>query len=243
MTDYLSEDHSLNTIGGKFSLRPLFGVPTYRGMIDSSSYNKQKIIEDIEYNYHLDPNRNCWDNDHILASDMHHVYKDTKNSKFRIINFDSLLPQYLYHVQGFVNEFNFWRPFKFNFEIVNYTCMGKGQHMREHIHPDSDFVAIHYLKFDETHPPTTFINPAHWRHYTDAVFSKTLTSSVNDMLENSWLKEYYSFYVKEDELIIWPATLSHTINKSPSDDLRMTIALNIRLSEIDTIEKFPDKYK
>ena len=47
----------------------LFSNDIWKTKISPDTYDKQKLIENIEYNYYLDPHRNLWDKE----SDIHHT--------------------------------------------------------------------------------------------------------------------------------------------------------------------------
>lgn len=205
----------------------LFGVPFYKSSVESTRYDKEKIIEDIHYNYTKDPKRNQWDG----VSDLHHSYNDDENLNFRKIDYSSLIPVYQQHVQKFLDLY-FDVGIKYNFYIANYTCFAKGQHMRVHNHPNSCFSGVHYLKFNSNeHEPTMYWNPADWAFYTETFFKKEMRSSHSNNSRHSWIKENFKFKVQEDDIVITPATLRHSVPVSNSDELRMVIVFHIDITE------------
>lgn len=210
-------------------LQYMFGTPFYKTKIESEDYEKSKIISQIEQNYNVDPNRNQWD---TVNSSLHHSYNDNENEKFNQISYGSLLPLYREKVIEFLNLY-FDVKIKFNFYIVNYTCVGKGHHMKIHNHPYSCFSGVHYIKFNkEQHRPTVYYNPADWTYYVESFFPKPMYNSHSDGLKHSWMRQSTELDIEEDDLVITPSTLRHNVPVSYSEDLRMVIVFHIDINEI-----------
>jgi hypothetical protein len=208
----------------------LFGVPFYHSSIDPSSYSKGKIVESIKSNWEVDPYRNEWDGKKDFGSVLHHESQDRGNERFEKIDYSSLAPIYNRHISSFIDGFHFPKDVTANFAIVNYTCMQSNNFMKEHLHSDY-FSGVHYIKFDKkTHPPTHYSNagqhPA-FMQFLNPIFFQNLDKSV----DNSWLHETFSLDIEEDDIVIIPAALKHFVPPFVSDELRMTIVFNIRLSK------------
>ena len=81
----------------------LFGSSIYSYDVDSTSYDKEKVITHILDNYKIDKYRNAWDNE----SNMHHSYDDWSNIKFNNsddVNSNILLPVYEKLIKNFFSE-------------------------------------------------------------------------------------------------------------------------------------------
>lgn len=205
----------------------MFGVPFYKTKIDSKSYDKDKIVNLIKENYDLDPHRNSknW------LTDFHQGFGPENNQSFK--KFDNktqipILKLYKKTIQNFFNSY-ISKEAKFQFHIVSYTCMLKNQHMFEHIHY-ADFSAVHYIKYNKSvHKPTNYINPNSWGYHADALFTKKWTEAcdVKD-LNFSWMSTSFTLDVEEDDFVITPGVLRHFVPPSDSDELRMTLVLNIK---------------
>jgi hypothetical protein len=212
-------------------IKQIFGFPFYVDNIDGSLFDKKKIIKDIEYNYKKDKYRNGWeDSKGLISSNLHHSYSDLENLEFRKINYSKLLPIYTKTITNFLNNLKFKRPIVFKFNVVNYTCMTSSQHMKSHYHPNSDFTAVHYIKYNNNiHKPTLFENSDFSK------FTGALRPSLNALLDpsdinHSWYYENYFLNVKEDDICITPSFLFHSVPKQPKTDIsRITIVLNISL--------------
>ena len=141
-------------------MKYLFGFPYYIYTIDPKSYDKEQISTDILRNYHVNPNRNNWDNKSYMDSKLHHSNSDRGNPHFKEINYTKLIRQYQMLFGSFLKELDLPNA-EADFTITNYTAMRTGQYMRKHNHiGDCDFTCVHYFSFNpKEHPSTTFYNP------------------------------------------------------------------------------------
>jgi hypothetical protein len=213
-------------------MQQIFGFPCFIRNIDETLYDKEEIIKEIEHNYNKNKKRNVWRKGNIYESDLHHVYNDWDNEDFKKINFDKLIPIYRNVFLEFLKNLKFKKEeIKFNFNIVNYTCLTSSQYMASHVHPDSDFSAIHYIKFDDTeHTSTLFENSNNYSNYIE-----NLRPNLNKILDetcilNSWYYKNFIFKIKENDICIIPSLLSHSILKqAETKKTRITIVCNITL--------------
>jgi len=81
-------------------MKYLFGVPFYKYNIKTPT----SILDDIQYNYEIDSNRNSWDNKSYLHSETHHSNSDKGNRKFKEINYKPIMPEYKKVFNTFVKE-------------------------------------------------------------------------------------------------------------------------------------------
>jgi hypothetical protein len=213
----------------------LFGFPIIKQTIDEGLYDKTKIVEDILFNYNLDENRNEWDSHKVHygrpSSNLHHSHGDNSNNNFKKIDYSKLIPIYNEAITNALNQIYFKKKIKWNYSIENYTCIKKNNYMRDHIHLGCDFTAIHYLKFNNNeHFSTNFINTQKHSSYTNKLLP-TLSGSLNGAaIENSWMSDNYSIDTDENDFIITPAIVEHSIPYHHNCDThRITIALNIIL--------------
>jgi len=207
----------------------LFSFPTLITKINSNNFDKKKIIRDIEYNYKIDVNRNKWD---TKNSNLHHSNKDLNNKKFKDINYKTLIPLYKNDIELYLNNLKFSQKIKYNFKIVNYTCMKSNQNMQSHYHDGADFTAVHYLKFDkEEHKPTVFENKNTYAGYLKYLRPELLNLLDSSDPNNSWVMDYWNFNIEENCFCITPSFLHHYVPIQTSDKTRITIVLNIYLSK------------
>ena len=215
-----------------FTRTHLFSCPIYKIRIDPNSYDKEKIINDIKYNKSLKNTRN--DTHQIVgssASDIHHSHKDFDNEDFRSINYNKLVALYnKIFGEFFNNELVTTQLFEFEFEIANYLAATEGQWLPLHNHSNHDFATVHYLNFKNNHNLTMFKNPAIFAPYIKNIRPKMYDILDDLVSDNSYLYEYFTLPVKEDDMIIFPAALDHEIPvQGPTKEPRITISSNIRI--------------
>ena len=209
-----------------------FGMPIWRENIDSKSYNKKEIIDTITRNYRKNRSRNTWWSN---TSNLHHMYDDWDNTDYESPNWNnSLTGLYKGVIQRFFNSISA-QKFNFDFDVTNYTCYGNSQYMQEHLHPNADFVGIHYIRFDtESHTPTRFVNPMSYAKYLEEIRSETrLKYDDNDIL-NAWMFPSWELPVIEDDMIIHPALLAHDVRPQTCNDDNLRIASVLNINAYDT---------
>jgi len=214
-------------------MNQLFGTPYYKSKINSILYNKYEIINAIENNYRLDSSRNSWDGHDVYSSNVHQSVNDFDNTKFDSINFEKLLPLYNEKINEFFSQLKLKKSISYKYQIVNYTCMKSTQFLKEHTH-DCEFAAVHYIKFNPVkHLPTFYVNDSGYCNYLAQVIPK-LTSVLDPTnIENSWASKYFYMTVEEDDFVIVPGVVPHFVPPSHSDELRITIVVNIKIDYVD----------
>ena len=205
----------------------LFGFPVMSTKINKNSYDKKSIIFTIEKNFKLNKKRNLWDKTSVL----HHSYNDASNPKYHKVNFDTLVPVYRKVLATMFKRMKLLSSCHFNFNIVNYTCLSQSNHMKSHIHPGTDFTAVHYIQFDKKHhTSTTFESELPYAEYIKELrpeLNKTLSPNESS---NSWSYKNWILNVEEDDFCFSPALLKHRIDPQISKNKnRITIVLNIVL--------------
>ena len=212
-----------------FTTTNLFSCPIYKIRIDPNSYDKEKILNDIKYNKSL---KNTRDSENGFGGlNIHHSYQDFGNEDFRPINYEKLVDVYQETFNEFFDkEIYTTKEFNWEFEIVNYLAITEGQWLPNHNHIDWDFSTVHYLNFKNNHNLTMFKNPAIFAPYTKNIQPKMYNISDDNILDNSYLYEWFTLPVKEDDMIIFPAVLDHEIPvQGPTKEPRITISTNIRI--------------
>ena len=219
-----------------FKKHNLFASPVYVATIDPTSYKKDEFIKVVESNYKKDPHRNKWDTE----SDMHHNYNDSENSLFEKYDFEdmfeSLRTQYNNVVIEYLKQMRFNKSVNYNWTIANITGMKETQYMLPHAHMEFNgdkttvVSAVDYLRYKEGHLPTTFGTPLSVM-YDDAIYKEYRKVLKNSHLENSNYYTQYYLDVKEDEIHIFPSYLKHYVPRQKSDELRITVAINIDIWE------------
>jgi len=206
----------------------LWGLPILITKINSNSYDKKNILEDIEKNYNNSNIRNKWSNS-FYQTNIHHSHSD-KNSSFKEINYSSLKNCYDHCIQKYFNHCGFTKKFNYSYEFVNYTCTDRDSLMEPHIHSSCEFSMVHYCQFDKKeHLPTIFISPYIFSDYWNSKKMINLLDKSNT--NESWLFSEWKHDIEEDDVIIYPSILKHFLRNIKSNKKRITIATNIYISE------------
>jgi hypothetical protein len=212
----------------------LFSFPYYKVKIPPESYNKEKIVSTAMHNYSKSPVRNKWNCD----SSLHHAYNDLKNPFFDKIDYSSVIPIYKSIIKKFIDNLKFIDDnFYWNFEIQNYTVTTENQNMSSHHHMPAVFTAIHYVKFNsDQHNPTLFHNPSKYSPVLGMFYNEQQSIFDCNDVNNSWIWNTTMIPTEEDDFIITPAIVDHSIIPSKSLNERITIALNIHLNKKNKIK-------
>lgn len=216
-----------------FTKANLFSCPIYKIRIDPNSYDKEKILNDIKYNKSLKNTRNS--EYQIIGrsgTSIHHSYMDFDNEDFRIINYEKLITVYSEVFNEFFDkEIYTIKKFKYDFSIVNYLAATEGQSLTSHTHlPYADFATVHYLNFKDDHTPTLFHNPQNFSPYLKYLRPELVNILDRESPDNQYIQEHVAWKVEEDDILIFPSALSHSIvAQGPTKESRITIATNLRI--------------
>ena len=209
----------------------LFGLPIKMFTINPDDFDKTKLVSDVLDNYKISKTRNKWDDE----SNIHHENSDWNNDNFKKLDYSKLIPIYNKFVHQYLSQFKWKNNFKFTYEIENYTCMGKGQFMKKHLH-GSDFTAIHYLKYNKKHKSTRFYNPNPSVEYFELVTPNLRKNLDESHILNSWAFKSWYLDVEENHICFAPSSLLHGVPQQQIDDLRITIVLNIYTTPLEEKE-------
>ena len=208
----------------------LFGLPIYKYNIDPKTFNKQKVIKQIEKNYKISSERNTWDK----KSNLHHLYDDFENNKFHKINFEELTKIYGDVFKFFCENDLKLKDVNITFGIKNYTAIKKNQYMASHQHLiDCDFSAVHYIQYPENSAPITFLNHSDFGKYFLFLRPHIYNMIDSKDLTNSYMFSEYKYFPKENEIIIFPSIFLHEIEKqSILKKSRISIVINFKIEKL-----------
>jgi uncharacterized protein (TIGR02466 family) len=216
----------------KNKIHQLFGFPIYRASLKKEKYNRNSIIKTVLKNYDKSKTRNNWDNSILESSNIHHSLCDDNNTEYDVPDYSSLGSVYIKHTKKYIKQLNLNGNVKFSCSIVNYTCMTQSQRMRRHLHIDCDFSGVHYIKFDDKcNDSTLFENTLPHASYINKIIPGALKKFDNSNAMSSYLCRYFKYTTKEDDVIIFPALLEHSVPEIKSDKPRITIAFNIKVDK------------
>ena len=216
----------------EFSQLNLFALPIYKIKIDPTSYDKEKIVEDIKYNKNLKRSACTYVSGFGTDLKQDSFQSSYDDVTFRSINYDKLKFEYTKIFNNFFYEKVFTKkPFKWELEVRSYSAILEGQRIGTHNHLVKDsFSTVHYLNFKKEHVFTRFNNPAIF-----SSFAKYLQETTIDFLDfsapdNSYLLEDFTFPSQEDDMIIFPSILNHeVVEQGPTKEPRITISTNITI--------------
>lgn len=95
----------------------------------------------------------------------------------------------------------------------NYTYKG-GDHFL-HTHPNSFISGVFYINADRNHDTITFVKSG----------SRELVLFTKDY--NSYNSTSYKFNVGSSDLVLFPSTLKHHVEKTSGDHVRISLAFNV----------------
>jgi hypothetical protein len=211
------------------NIKYLFGLPIWIEKIDPETFQKKKIISQIEENFKTSQIRNNWSKDSFVTTDIHHSNSDENNKNFNKINYYDLNDRYKTVINNYFEKIGVQNDFSFKYEIVNYTCANRNSFMTPHIHGGCSFSMVHYLSFDKKeHNSTIFKSPY---YFINLLPNKNKLKNIfnGNFLENSWLDGAWVFDTEEDDVIIFPAILEHSVRNFDSEKLRITISVNVEI--------------
>ena len=211
----------------------LFGLPIYRDKVDPSSYDKEKIIETIEYNYKISKRRGTG------YGDWHHAY-EAVDKRFKNVDYTKVTKVYIEKLKKFCVDFlRLKKSYEVHFETINYTANREDSYMEYHNHQTQDFACVHYVQAPPGSAPIRFKNQNDFAPYV-----RTLSKDLYNMIKAedskySWLFGHYTIEPEEDELFIFPAVLFHhvPVSKTKLKKCRISIASNFTIRNIEDNRK------
>jgi uncharacterized protein (TIGR02466 family) len=137
---------------------------------------------------------------------------------------DKIKDLYNNDVMRFFDQINM-PPVKVDTSDVWFNVYGKGQWQESHHHhgnPDVYFSAVHLLKYNkEKHPPLIFNSPQHilMTPCNLGRYSNTGYWDLDHVVD-----------ANEGDIIIFPSFLEHQVNIQESDEERVTVSFNIKIT-------------
>jgi aminopeptidase-like protein len=225
----------------------LFSSGIYKTKVNMDFENKSKLVEEIEQNYNIDPDRKTT-GPGIPYTTFHSYYNDFGNNKFNKLNLDHLKIEYQKIFKNFFeNIFPLDRnkPYRYEWELVNCQVGYEGEmspHSHQAIRDDGytcQFVSSHFLSFDDNfHNSTSFCNPTNINQFLDITSIQKKIDASN--VKNSIYYENYHLNTEEDDMFIFPAYLRHYVkrrNNFSENKLRIIMVCNIMLDVSPTFGK------
>ena len=197
----------------------LFALPVWKSSLKNEDFKPQllkQIIEDYQNN--KDYTVPGWDS--IINSSMGR--KDT-------VDYSPLIFYVKREYEKFVGSDHLnlgYHDYDITSFWYNYYIKGSSQEIHHHINGNegiSAFSVVYYPKLNEDHPTISFWNPSQSVVYYE--YEPKMKKIFNK--QHSFTQLFHQMDVKEDDIIIFPSSLFHSVPSQRVDEPRVTVSLNI----------------
>ena len=188
----------------------IFPIPIHQFDVNGFSEIKDELI-DYAYDYKKkDPigvslsNRGGW-----------------QSEGFNIINEDDVLQLFL------INCLSNFPPIKKSVELRGYAWINinkPGDYNIKHVHPTNNLSGVLWIKCLENSGDIVFDSPNNFESFLE-------NKSYNDDFKKSnFIDDSYHCYPTEGRMIVFPSHLQHHVQENKSNEDRISVSFNIRLS-------------
>lgn len=192
----------------------MFGVPLFRYHLDPTEI--RKTIEEryrLNKNLPMDQTPGGWDCD--LKTDFNNSAANAYSDYY-----DDVMKQFSIDVgleDGYANIWESWM-----------NCYSGGMNQEEHDHIPSFYSGIHFIKFNpEVHESVYLINPL-FSYYNLSYSCAAACRRSDDALHAHDFSEQFRLPdVVEGDIILFPSWLRHRVQKTTTEETRITVAFNI----------------
>lgn len=210
----------------------LFPSSIYKTRIDPSLWNKDQFVSQSIQSYNIDPHRHAVN---MPDSEFHTTYRDDDNEKFNVIDRSVLIDVYSKVVDKFFEKLKLKRQIEYRWNIINVS-IGKDNWYDWHYHGgvekdgySIDYVMVHYINFDGlVHNPTIFKNPLISSEYSYNMRPFYILDLKYP--ENSTYSRTYLLSTSEDDVIIFPSYMVHSVQKKNSNTDKFRIITSTHIS-------------
>ena len=188
----------------------IFPIPIHQFDVNGFSEIKDELI-DYAYDYKKkDPkgvslsNRGGW-----------------QSEGFEIINEDDVLQLFL------INCLSNFPPIKESVELRGYAWINinkPGDYNIKHVHPTNNLSGVLWIKAPQNSGDIVFDSPNNFESFLE-------NKSYNDDFKKSnFIDDSYHCYPTEGRIIVFPSHLQHHVQENKSNEDRISVSFNIRLS-------------
>ena len=188
----------------------IFPIPIHQFDVNGFSEIKDELI-DYAYDYKKkDPkgvslsNRGGW-----------------QSEGFEIINEDDVLQLFL------INCLSNFPPIKESVQLRGYAWINinkPGDYNIKHVHPTNNLSGVLWIKCLENSGDIVFDSPNNFESFLE-------NKSYNDDFKKSnFIDDSYHCYPTEGRMIVFPSHLQHHVQENKSNEDRISVSFNIRLS-------------
>ena len=188
----------------------IFPIPIHQFDVNGFSEIKDELI-DYAYDYKKkDPigvslsNRGGW-----------------QSEGFNIINEDDVLQLFL------INCLSNFPPIKKSVELRGYAWINinkPGDYNIKHVHPTNNLSGVLWIKCLENSGDIVFDSPNNFESFLEN------KSYIDDFKKSYFIDDSYHCYPTEGRMIVFPSHLQHHVQENKSNEDRISVSFNIRLS-------------
>ena len=188
----------------------LFPVPVHQFDVNGFSEIKDKLID---YAY------DCKKKDSKGVSISNRG--GWQSEGFEIINEDDVLQLFL------INCLSNFPPIKESVQLRGYAWINinkPGDYNIKHVHPTNNLSGVLWIKAPQNSGDIIFDSPNVFESFLE---NKSYT---DDFKKSCNIDDSYHFYPTEGRIIVFPSHLSHHVQENKSNEDRISVSFNIRLS-------------
>ena len=140
---------------------------------------------------------------------------------FEVINEDDVLQLFL------INCLSNFPPIKKSVELRGYAWINinkPGDYNIKHVHPTNNLSGVLWIKAPQNSGDIIFDSPNVFESFLE---NKSYT---DDFKKSCNIDDSYHFYPTEGRIIVFPSHLSHHVQENKSNEDRISVSFNIRLS-------------
>ena len=188
----------------------IFPIPIHQFDVNGFSEIKDELI-DYAYDYKKkDPkgvslsNRGGW-----------------QSEGFEIINEDDVLQLFL------INCLSNFPPIKESVQLRGYAWINinkPGDYNIKHVHPTNNLSGVLWIKCLENSGDIVFDSPNNFESFLEN------KSYDDDFKKSNFIDDSYHCYPTEGRMIVFPSHLQHHVQENKSNEDRISVSFNIRLS-------------
>ena len=113
-----------------------------------------------------------------------------------------------------------------NFEVDAWININKkGDYNEKHNHPNSNLAGVLYLKCPKDCGNIVFDSPVGFQSYQEILSYTKKFKEYNNVFQS------YEFYPAEGKMLVFPSHLLHVVQANKSNEDRISVSFNIRLSD------------
>lgn len=206
-------------------INQLFGYPLYKTKLQLDPRSKKQLLGQIIDNY----NKNITYTQPRWGCDVFSTFEKFNDD----VNYSCVIDSYSNEYVKLTQEFGlFEHQYKITGIWNNVYRKNYFQEAHDHVGYKIKeqylvwFSGVHFLKLSKEHPKLIFHNPGHSPYQTE-MFPTAMKTIDKKNLSHSFLSLTVEPTVEEDDLILFPSTLSHSVGLQRVDDLRVTVSFNI----------------